>query len=102
MTEINLSIQFDHSAAVRRMGKVKAAPCLRERSPAGERCVATKDEEDAASSGASIGRFGTGVTVLEPEEKEHGRFSVKALHLCTDLSQNPSPWTQPKNFGEID
>lgn len=29
MTEINLSIQFDHSAAGTRMGKVKADPCLR-------------------------------------------------------------------------
>lgn len=29
MTDINLSIQFDHSAAVSRMGELKADPCLR-------------------------------------------------------------------------
>lgn len=69
MTEINLSIQFDHSAAASRMGKVKADPCSRMRSPAGKMWIVTKDlEEVVASSDASIGRSGTGVTVLEQKE----------------------------------
>lgn len=70
MTEINLSSQFDHSAAASRMGKVKADPCSRMRSPAGKlRMVRKNEEEVAASSGASIGRSGTGVTVLEQNGK---------------------------------
>lgn len=54
--------------------------------PDGKRWIVTKDEEEVAtSSGASIGRFGTGGTVLERKEKEFRRFSVKSSNLCRDL-----------------
>lgn len=86
VTEINLNSQFDHSAAASRMGKVKADPCSRMPSPAGKLWMVTKDEEEvAASSGASIGRSGIGVTVLEQNGEECNRFNLKSSHLFKDL-----------------
>lgn len=54
--------------------------------PDGKPWIVTKDEKEvAASSGASIGRFGAGVTVLERKEKELRGFSVKSSNLYKDL-----------------
>lgn len=86
MTEINLSVQFDHSAAGSRLGDGKSGS-VSQKVPDGSRRIVTKEEEEvAASVGASIGWFGAGVAVLEWKETKFRRFLLGNLHICARIS----------------